>query len=166
MVEELVEFRLSDMKKRMQDEKEELEMRLKYGEEKQRKEKKEQEAMIKAMEKRLEAKDEEIETRLEAKNKEMEKRLEAKEREMETRLKNLEDRMNQERDEPEKNQRESETSSKLRTEVEEVEMTKPSVRDLPIVIISAWQPETIKSPQTVTFASFLANYNNGERPGD
>ena len=166
MVEELVEFRLSDMKKRMQEEKEELEMRLKYGEEKQRKEKKEQEAMIKAMEKRLEAKDEEIETRLEAKNKEMVKRLGAKDKEMETRLKNLEDRMNQEKDEPGKNQREWEASSKLRTEVEEVEMTKPSVRDLPIVIISAWQPETIKSPQTVTFASFLANYNNGERPGD
>merc|ERR1712037_230604 len=42
---------------------------------------------------------------------------------------------------------------------------KPFLRDLPFVLISAWQPNRLSSPQTVTFESFLANYNNGERPG-
>merc|ERR1719234_1078186 len=154
-VEELVEVRLSDMKKRMQDEKEELEMRLKYEEEKLTKEKKDQEEMIKAMGKRLEAKDKEIETRLEAKHKEME-----------TRLENLVNRMKEEKNESEKKQRELEASlSEYRIKVEEVEVTKPSVRDLPIIIISAWREEEISSPQTVTFESFLANYNNAARPG-
>ena len=156
LVEELVEVRLSDMKKRMQDEKEELEMRMKYEEEKLIKEKKDQEEMIKAMGKRLEAKDKEIETRLEAKHKEME-----------TRLENLVDRMKEEKNESEKKQRELEASlSEHRIKVEEVEVTKPSVRDLPIIIISAWREEEISSPQTVTFESFLANYNNAARPGN
>ena len=44
-------------------------------------------------------------------------------------------------------------------------LTNPSPRDLPIVIISAWQPYYLDSPQTVTFNSFLANYNNANRPG-
>jgi len=155
LVEELVEVRLSDVKKRMQDDKEELEMRLKYKEEKLTKEKKEQEAIIKAMEKRLEAKQNEMETRLEAKNKEMEARLES-----------LADRMKEDKDESEKKRRELEASvSELRIKVEEVEVTKPSVRDLPIVIISAWRENEVRSPQTVTFESFLANYNNAARPG-
>ena len=156
LVEELVEVRLSDVKKRMQDDKEELEMRLKYKEEKLTKEKKEQEAIIKAMEKRLEAKHNEMETKLEAKNKEMEARLES-----------LADRMKEDKDESEKKRRELEASvSELRIKVEEVEVTKPSVRDLPIVIISAWREDEVRSPQTVTFESFLANYNNAARPGD
>merc|ERR1712212_1074572 len=44
-------------------------------------------------------------------------------------------------------------------------LTKPSLRDLPIVIISAWRGSSIIAPQTVTFESFLANFNNGNRPG-
>ena len=44
-------------------------------------------------------------------------------------------------------------------------LTNPSLRDLPIVIISAWHSSAITSPQTVTFDSFLANFNNGNRPG-
>merc|ERR1712192_1515 len=67
--------------------------------------------------------------------------------------------------------------SKLRKEVEDSsrkEMTsnnsnnalpRPSPRDLPIVFICAWQSGAIISPKTVTFESFLANYNNGDRPG-
>ena len=69
-------------------------------------------------------------------------------------------------------------ASKLRMEVEESlkqefaanfsnnnALTKPSLRDLPIVIISASQSKAIRSPQTVTFDSFLANFNNAARPG-
>ena len=44
-------------------------------------------------------------------------------------------------------------------------LTKPSPRDLPIVIISAWRAAHIESPQTVTFESFLANFDNADRPG-
>ena len=33
---------------------------------------------------------------------------------------------------------------------------------LSFVLISAWQPNRLSSPQTVTFESFLANYNNSE----
>ena len=43
-------------------------------------------------------------------------------------------------------------------------VAKPSLRDLPIVLISAWQPNWLTSPQTVTFESFLANFNNANRP--
>ena len=115
---------------------------------------------------------------MEAKNKEMEARLEAKDKEMERRLHELEDNMRREKDEFEKRERRLEASvSKLRSEVEESlrkemasnysknALTKPSTRDLPIVIISAWRATPIESPQTVTFESFLANYNNGDRPG-
>ena len=84
---------------------------------------------------------------------------------METRLKELEDKMR----EFEKGLEGS--KSKLRTEVEESSMfsntslTKPYLRDVPIVLISAWQPNALKSPQIVTFESFLANYNNGGGDG-
>ena len=44
-------------------------------------------------------------------------------------------------------------------------LTNPSLRDLPIIIISAWRKTAITSPQTVTFESFLANFNNADRPG-
>ena len=73
------------------------------------------------------------------------------------------------------------STSKLRKEVEESEeslrkeiasnftngnaLTKPSLRDLPIVLISAWRFNTLTFPQTVTFESFLANFNNADRPG-
>ena len=73
--------------------------------------------------------------------KEMEEMLESKDKEMETRLEELGDKLKA-----------------------ESALTKPSLRDLPIVIISAWQSNILRSPQTVTFESFLANYNNGDRP--
>ena len=147
---------MRDMETRMQDEKE-----------KGSKEKKELKEMVKAME-----------VKLERKNKEMEARLEAKDKEMERRLHELEDNMRREKDEFEKRERRLEASvSKLRSEVEESlrkemasnysknALTKPSTRDLPIVIISAWRATPIESPQTVTFESFLANFDNADRPG-
>ena len=64
-------------------------------------------------------------------------------------------------------------ASKLRMEVEELRegiasnnaLRNPSLRDFPIVLISAWQPNAIASPQTVTFDSFLTNYNAGGGDG-
>merc|ERR1711872_110517 len=44
-------------------------------------------------------------------------------------------------------------------------LTNPSVRDLPIVFISAWQPNDLLDVQTVPFESFLANFNNVDTPG-
>lgn len=146
LVEKLLEFRLRDMETKMQGEKEKLELRLeememKMSDEKERqtKEKKELEAMIRQMETRLAAKDKEMD-------------------ELEKRETGLEASM-----------------SRLRMEMEDKEsasnftnnqaLTNPSLRDLPIVVISAWRYDEIKSPQTVTFDSFLANYNNAARPG-
>ena len=40
-----------------------------------------------------------------------------------------------------------------------------SPRDLPIILISAWRAGSVTSPQTVTFDSFLVNFNNGDTPG-
>ena len=78
----------------------------------------------------------------------------AKDKVMETRLKELENNMKEEKGL-------EESTSKLRIEVEEsTTLAKPSLRDLPIVLISAYQPSVVNSPQTVTFESFLANYNN------
>ena len=39
-------------------------------------------------------------------------------------------------------------------------LTNPSVRDLPIVFISAWQPNDLLDVQTVPFESFLTNNTN------
>ena len=44
-------------------------------------------------------------------------------------------------------------------------VTMQSLCDLPIVIISAWRYSPISAPQTVTYGSFLANFNNGNQPG-
>ena len=129
----------------MQDEKEKLEMRMKCEEERYMKEKKELVAM-----------------------------LEAKDKEMETRLEELEDKMKQEKVELERGLKAS--ISELGMEVESlrkemasnisnIALTNPSLRDLPIVIISAWRSAPVTSPQTVTFESFLANFNNADRPG-
>merc|ERR1712222_169979 len=93
----------------------------------------------------------------------MEMRLESKDEEMEMRLEELEGKAKKEKD----------SLDKLRTEAKEVPsnnasnnaLTKPSLRDLPIVIISAWRGSSIIAPQTVTYDSFLANFNNGNRPG-
>ena len=40
-----------------------------------------------------------------------------------------------------------------------------SLRDLPIILISAWRAGPVISPRTVTFQSFLVNFNNGDTPG-
>ena len=40
-----------------------------------------------------------------------------------------------------------------------------SLRDLPIILISAWRGGPVISPRTVTFQSFLVNFNNGDTPG-
>ena len=107
--------------------------------------------------------------------KELESRLEAKDKEMERRLQEFEERMKEEKHELQKRDMIFKAStSKLRMEVEEEiasnisnnnALTNPSLRDLPIVFISAWQGSEIRSPQTVTFESFLANFNNNDRPG-
>ena len=101
-------------------------------------------------------------------------KLEAKDKEMETRLGEMEDKIK----EGEKRERELEASvSKLKIEVEESlrkeivsnlsnsALAKPSLRDLPIVLISAWRADELTYPQTVTFDSFLTNFNNADRPG-
>ena len=115
----------------------------------------------------LEAKNKEMETKLESKETEME----TKNKEMETRLQELEEKMKEGKEELEKRE------SRLMTEVEESlrkefpsidsdnALTNPSLRDLPIVLISAWHSGWLQSPQTVTFDSFLANFNNANRPG-
>ena len=140
------------------------------------------ENMVEKLESRLrdmETRLEETETRLESKDKEME-RMEQNNQEMKRRLEELEDKMRNEKDELEKRRKGIKTStSKQKMEMEEslrkeiasnfsnaaLTVTKPSLRDLPIVIISAWRYNPISSPQTVTFDSFLANFNNGDLPG-
>ena len=98
--------------------------------------------------------------KLEALIRDLETRLEDK---LETSLGKLANTMKEEMGEFEA------TESKLRTEVERKEnasncssssLTKSSLRDSPILLISAWR-SNITSPQIVTFETFLANYNNG-----
>ena len=105
---------------------------------------------------------------LEFRLRDVETRLESKEKEMEA----LEDKMKEEKDASEKREMELKASmSQLRMEVEEsanfsnTALANPSLRDLPIVLISAWHSGTLTSPQTVTFDSFLTNFNNQDRPG-
>ena len=130
------------------------------------------ESRLRDMEIRLE----ETETRLESKDKEMKMRLEQNNQETAKQLEELEDKAKEEMENKEKQFEAS--ISKLRIELEESLrkeiasrysnnslLINPTLRDLPIVLISAWQPSIITSPQTVTFDSFLANYNNGDRPG-
>ena len=136
-----LEFRLRDMETRMRDEKEKMEVRL-----------------------------EEMEMKLTNEN----EKLAKEKKDVERRLENLEDKMKE--DEQERGMEAS--TSNLRKEVEEPlrkemaskysdnnVLTNPSLRDFPIVLISAWRSNSLRSPQTVTFESFLANYNNGDRPG-
>ena len=89
----------------------------------------------------------------------------------------MEERMKKEKEELDKREKDLEASTaKLRMEVKELRevissnfsnnaLRNPAPRDLPIVFISAWQPGSFGSPQTVTYESFLANFNNGDRPG-
>ena len=102
--------------------------------------------------------------KLEALIRDLETRLEDK---LETSLGKLASTMKEEMGEFEA------TVSKLKTEVERKEnasncssssLTKSSLRDSPILLISAWR-SNITSPQIVTFETFLANYNNGGADG-
>ena len=106
------------------------------------------------------------EKKLEAKIKEQEKNLETKGQEMDRRVKELEDKMKEEKYELE--------ASKLRMKedglaefcknVSNNSLKNQSLCDLPIVLISAWRRAPILSSQTVTFESFLANFNSNARP--
>ena len=116
------------------------------------------EIRFKEMEKEMKEKIQELETRLESKDKEMERRLEE-----------LKDSMKEEREA---------WMSKLRLEVDEslikdsatnnstTGLTKPSLSSSPFLLISAWQPHDLRSPQTVTFESFLTNYVYDNGGGD
>ena len=142
LVEKMVESRLRDVERKIQDGKEKLESRLEELEMKLKDEKE-----SRAKERR----------ELEARNSELERRVE-----------DLEERMKEELG---KRKMELEASRSKMEKEEEIAtnysnaVTKPSLRDLPIILISAWRASILRSPQTVTFESFLANYNNGERPG-
>ena len=146
LVEKMVESRLRDVERKIQDGKEKLESRL---EELEMKLKDEKETRAKEREE------------LEKRNKELERRVDE-----------LEERMKEELG---KGKMELKASrSKMRMEKEEEiatnyfsnALTKPSLRDLPIVLISAWRASILRSPQTVTFESFLANYVYDNGGGD
>merc|ERR1712037_769893 len=100
---------------------------------------------------KLEFRLKDVETKMHQNDKEMG----SKEKEMETRLDELEDKMREEKEKMEKELKAS--MSQLRMEVEEYSnfsntaLTNPTLRDLPIVLISALHSGTLTSPQTVTF---------------
>ena len=127
--------------------------------------------------KQMELKMKDMESRLEKQEKER-KNLEAKNKEMETRLEELEEQLKEgngglgkidsdlEASKSEqKRGAENSSTKEFASSYPHNALTKPSLRDLPIILISAWRGSPIRSPQTVTFDSFLANYNNGDRPG-
>merc|ERR1712038_946869 len=104
---------------------------------------------------------------MEAKNKEMEARLE----ELEEQLKEgngglgkIDSDLETSKSE-QKRGAENSSTKEFASSYPHNTLTKPSLRDLPIILISAWRLSSIISPQTVTFESFLANYNNGDTPG-
>ena len=148
LVEKMVESRLRDVERKIQDGKEKLESRLEELEMKLKDEKE-----SRAKERR----------ELEERNSELERRVE-----------DLEERMKEELGKRKMELKASRSKMRMEGKEEEVAtndcnatnaLTKPSLRDLPIILISAWRASILRSPQTVTFESFLANYNNGERPG-
>ena len=127
--------------------------------------------------KQMELKMKDMESRLEKQEKER-KNLEAKNKEMETRLEELEEQLKEgygglgkidsDPDTSKSEQKrgaENSSTKEFASSYPHNALTKPSLRDLPIILISAWRGSRISSPQTVTFDSFLANYNNGDRPG-
>ena len=106
-----------------------------------------------------------------------ESRLEDLVERLELRLKDVEERVLVEKEKVAELENEMNT---MRKKVEEECVTKesvtnlttkgstnPSLRDLPIVFISAWQPNYLDDPytSTVPFESFLANFNNADTPG-
>ena len=127
--------------------------------------------------KQMELKMKDMESRLEKQEKER-KNLEAKNKEMETRLEELEEQLKEcngglgkidsdlEASKSEQKRGAENSSTKaFASSYPHNALTKPSLRDLPIILISAWRGSYILSPQTVTFESFLANYNTGDTPG-
>merc|ERR1711953_573 len=118
---------------------------------------------------------------MELKMKDMESRLEeteTKNKEMEARLEELEEHLKEcygglgkiDSDQEtlkseQKRGAENSSTKEFASSYPHNALTKPSLRDLPIILISAWRLNSIISPQTVTFDSFLANYNNGDTPG-
>merc|ERR1711953_827525 len=134
---------------------------------------KEMELKMKDMESRLE--ETEIRMRYGA---EKEKNLEAKNKEIEARLEELEEQLKEcygglgkiDSDQEtlkseQKRGAENSSTKEFASSYPHNALTKPSLRDLPIILISAYRGNAIISPQTVTFDSFLANYNNGDSPG-
>jgi len=113
---------------------------------------------------KLESRLRNLETKFQDEKEKLETRLEAKDKEMETRLEELAENMKEEKDELEKREKRLEAMmSKLRMEESlrnNTALTNPSLHDLPVLLISAWRHNILQSPQTVTFESFLANYNN------
>ena len=136
-----MELRMKDMESRL----EETEMRMRYGAEKQEKERK-----------NLEAKNKEMETRLE----ELEEQL----KECNGGLGKIDSDLEASKSE-QKRGAENSSTKEFASSYPHNALTKPSLRDLPIILISAWRGSYILSPQTVTFESFLANYNTGDTPG-
>ena len=95
------------------------------------------------------------------------KDLEAKNKEMETKLEEL-GKIDSDLEASKSEQKrgaENSSTKEFASSYPHNALTKPSLRDLPIILISAWRGSRIISPQTVTFDSFLANYNNGDTPG-
>merc|ERR1711953_496206 len=129
-----MELKMKDMESRL----EETEMRMRYGE-------KERE--------NLEAKNKEMETRLE----ELEEQL----KECNGGLGKIDSDLEASKSE-QKRGAENSSTKELASSYPHNALTKPSLRDLPIILISAWRWSAIQSSQTVTFDSFLANYNNGD----
>merc|ERR1719500_1915693 len=111
---------------------------------------------------KMEARLEEMEMKLKNENEKLAKEKKG----MERRLKNLEDKMKEEKDEQERMEVEEPLRKEMASNYSHNNvLTNPSLRDVPIVLISAWRSNSLRSPQTVTFESFLVNYNNGDRPG-
>merc|ERR1711953_282943 len=119
--------------------------------------------------KQMELKMKDMESRLEeteTKNKEMEARLE----ELEEHLKEGNGGLGKIDSDPETSKSEQKrgaenySTKEFASSYPHNALTKLSLRDLPLILISAWRAGPIYSPQTVTFDSFLANYNNGDTP--
>merc|ERR1711872_251247 len=115
---------------------------------------------------------EDLVERLELRLKDVEERMLVEKAELENEMRTM-------KEESKKRERRLETTiADLRKKVEDECVTKesatnltnngltnPSVRDLPIVFISVWQPNILIDAQTVPFESFLANFNNADTPG-
>jgi len=95
----------------------------------------------------------------------LEEKFESRLRDMEKRLEEMETRLESKDKEMERMQQKMQMEEFLRKEIASnfsnaaLTVSKPSLRDLPIVAISARKSSAIESAQTVTFDAFLANFN-------